>query len=238
MKTLILSIISLCAVSVTLAATVPVDSLEKQLQTANTDSMKAQLYNQLADRYMNYNAIQDKALKTDYQENAIKYTMSALHSYSRMDDSTGLRISYDRLARVYHDQKKFTQAKWFILQANTMAREQRDVPNIISSLVTLAQIKMDIKDYYLAVGDLQEAQSLAAMNCFADKQADVMLGYVRLYNGTHKYTLGKSAQRRYTQIKDSMKRDSQLRAARLQSKKKFYTVSNRAYNSSNRTISL
>ncbi|OKS86788.1 hypothetical protein [Mucilaginibacter polytrichastri] len=202
-----------------------VDSLQKQIDTSSSNALKGKLYTQMAVSYMNYNAIQDRQLKTAYQENALKYTLSALHQYSRMDDSTGLRTSYDRLAKVYHDQKKFSQAKWFILQSNTLAREQRDVPNIVASLITLADIKMDIHDFDLARGDLREALELSSANCFTDQQLDVMLSYARLYNSTNSGKQAAAAMKRYAYVKDSTTRDSEARmAAKLRPRKKYLTT--------------
>lgn len=175
---------------------------------------------------MNYAAIQDRELKTAYQENALKYTLSAIHQYSRADDSTGLRTSFDRLARVYRDQKKYSPAKWFILQSNTMAREQNDVPNIVASLITLAGIKMDIHDYDLARRDLREALQLSSLNCYTNQQMDVMLSYARLYNSTNSGKQSAEAMKRYAFMKDSAARDSEARmTARLRPRKKYYTAS-------------
>lgn len=239
MKRLLTSIIFILAARCTFAS-VSVDSLQKQLEAAPNDSVKAAINFRLAESYMNYNTILDKDVRTAYQENALKYTLAAIHNYSRIDDTVSLRACYDRLAHVYHDQKKYSQAKWFILQANTLARAQNDVPNIVSSLITLAQIKMDIKDYYLAKGDLQEALTLSAFNCLPDEQAQVMLTYARYYNSTHKPDSGKLALKRYAYMRDSMRLDSQKQqVAKLNIRKKFYMVSNRVTrNTSTRSVSL
>ena len=227
MKNLILSVIISITSLTVFASTNPVDSLQAKFDLATSDVVKAKLLTKMATSYMNYSALQDKQVKTDFQENALKYTYQALHFYSRNDDSTGLRVCYDRLARVYRDQRKFTQAKWFILQANTMARAQNDVPNITKSLITLAGIKMDIKDFDLAERDLGEALELSSINRFSDQQADVMLGYSRLYKGLHRPVKAIAAEQRYSYIKDSMKRDSQSRIVKVVTKKKFFTVNNR-----------
>ncbi|WCT10041.1 hypothetical protein [Mucilaginibacter jinjuensis] len=210
------------------------DSLQKQIDTASSNALKAKLYNQLAISYMGYAALQDRQLKTAYQENVLKYTLSAIHQYSRADDSTGLRTSFDRLARVYRDQKKYSPAKWFILQSNTMAREQNDVPNIVASLITLAGIKMDIHDFDLARRDLREALQLSSLNCYTNQQMDVMLSYARLYNSTNGGKQAAEAMKRYTFMKDSAARDSEARmTAKLRTRKKYYTVNYRSPKKSN-----
>ena len=243
MKKISLSVILFIITVNAFALSGPIDSLKQKLYTAPNDTVKAKIYTQLATRYMHYEAIQDKRLKNSYQDTAINYTLSAIHQYSRIEDSTGLRISYDHLAKIYHDQKKFTQAKWFILQANTLAREQNDVPNIIASLLTLADIKMDIHDYDLAKGDLKEALALSAQNCFSKQQSAVIYSFATLYNKTHNKAQAEAFLKRYAFMKDSMQRDSQMRQmTKVQvHKKKFYSVSNTLRYKSNltgRTISL
>ncbi|NCD72051.1 hypothetical protein [Mucilaginibacter agri] len=201
------------------------DSLQKQIDTTSSSALKGKLYTQMAESYMKYSALQDRTLKNQYQENALKYTLLSLHEFSRTDDSVGLRKAFDRLTRVYHDQKKYSQAKWFILQSNTMAREQNDVPNIIQSLITLAGIKMDIHDFDLARRDLREALELSSANCFADQQSAVMLSYARLYNSTNSGKQAAAAMKRYAFMKDSMARDSEARSmAKLRPRKKYYTA--------------
>jgi tetratricopeptide (TPR) repeat protein len=205
-----------------------IDSLKKKLNTAPNDTVKASLYTQLAQQYMKYVAVQDQHLKERYQEIAINYTLAAIHQYARLDDSTGLRVSYDDLSKIYYDQKKFTQAKWFILQSNTLARQQNDVTNIIASLITLAHIKMDIHDYDLAKGDLKEALSLSAQNCFSGQQSQVLYTIASLYSKTNNKAQAQAFLRRYAVMKDSMRRDSQMRRlAKVQlRKKKFYVINN------------
>lgn len=243
MKKLLLIISIIFTTSQLFASAKASDSIsfiQPKINAGASDTVKAKIYTDLAEHYMNYGAIQDQRIKTAYQENVLKYTLSALHHYYRMDDSTNMRACYDRLSKVYRDQKKFSQAKWFILQSNTMARAQNDQLNIVASLITLAGIKMDIKDYDLAVGDLKEALSLSSVNRYSNEQSNVMLAYARLYNSTHKPARADAALKRYAYMKDSMKRDSQLKQmAKVGPKKKYYLVNNKVYkNQVPQTVSL
>ena len=104
---------------------------------------------------------------------AIDHIMTGLHIYSKFRDSVGLRETFDNLGMVYHLQKKYTQAKWFILQSNEISREKRDTTNIIASLLTLSSVKQDIKDFSLAKRDLDEALSLAKTLPRIDQQVNV-----------------------------------------------------------------
>jgi hypothetical protein len=182
-----------------------VDSLKRELQFSN-DSLKAQIYTRIAMQYMKYDTISNKKTRTEYQEAALKNTMSALHCFSRLNDSTGLRISFDHLATVYHAQKKYAQAKWFILQSNSISRIKNDVPNIITSLVELAGVKSDIKDYSLAMRDLNEALQLSALNHIARQESTVQLSYAMLYTRMNKPAKSAKALQRHRAIDDSIKK--------------------------------
>ncbi len=50
------------------------------------------------------------------------------------------------------------------------------------SLIKLAAIKMDIKDYSLAMGDLNEALKLSVDNHDPRTESKVQLNYALLYN--------------------------------------------------------
>ena len=226
-----------------------IDSLKNELDITIDDSLKATIYTQLSLAYLKYDTVGDKKERRIYQNEAIKNTLSALHYYSRYNDSTGLRTSFDILARVYHAQHKYPQAKWFILQSNTLARAQNDNRNIIASLIELSSIKSDIKDYTLAMRDLNEALTISSKNHYPLQESEVQLHYAILYNVMKNYTKGTIAMRRHDAIIDSIKRDEEARimakvAAKdslVQSKKKFYTISSkRSYklNSSKRIASL
>ncbi|MFD1255634.1 hypothetical protein ACFQ3S_02395 [Mucilaginibacter terrae] len=159
----------------------PLDSLKQQLQLTTDDTQKASIYLQLAACYMEPQNAPNAYTKRINQENAINYTMLAMKVYYRKDDTTGLVSSYSNLSKAYRAQYKYAQAKWFILQANTLSRRQNSIPAIITTLVDLAAIKIDIKDYKLAKKDLKEAHRLAMANNLIVQDSVVKLSYTRLY---------------------------------------------------------
>ena len=231
MKILVtISVFIVLGISKLSAAPVNIDSLKQQV-AVTSDSLKAPLFTQIAGTYLNYDTITSKRTKYIYEENAIGYTLKAIHYYSKYNDTTGLRISYSNLATVYRSEKKFTQAKWFILQANTLARDKNDVPNIISSLLELALIKTDIQDYSLAMRDLNEALHLSSANHMSKTESDVQMAYVTLYNNMKLYTKADIALKRHDAIIDSITRGDDMKIAAatdsIQRKKKVYLTSNR-----------
>ena len=163
------------------AKATPLDSLKQQLQLTTNDTTKAIIYTQIAKCYLGLISSPGTYTKRINQENAINYTMLAMHLYYKQNDTTGLVTSYSYLSNAYRSQKKYAQAKWFILQANTLSRRQNATPNIINTLVDLASIKMDIKDYNLAKKDLKEAHRLAKANKLIEQDSTVKESYTRLY---------------------------------------------------------
>ena len=204
-KFLILTIFLVAGVKLFAVAS-DLDSLKQKLQLITNDSLKAPVYTEIADLYLKYDTITNKRKRGYYQAEALNYTMLALHLYSRYSDSTGLRLCFDNLAKVYHSQKKFSQAKWFILQSNNISRLKNDVPNIIASLVRLSMVKMEIKDYKLAMRDLNEALSLSIANKMPEMEATVQKNYGFLYNRMDNPAKGEVAQKRAEAIMDSIKK--------------------------------
>ncbi|HEY4326099.1 MAG TPA: hypothetical protein VGN20_19070 [Mucilaginibacter sp.] len=163
------------------------DSLKSLVKTTTNDSLKALLFTEMANRYLYNDTISDKKTQTGYQTEALSYTMKALHLFSRYDDSTGLRMSYDNLAKVYFSQKKYVQAKWFILQSNSLSRAKNDVPNVIASLLTLSAIKSEINDDKLAMRDLDEALQLSITKHYPKIELDVLKNYALYYSRLQNY---------------------------------------------------
>jgi hypothetical protein len=214
--------------------TITLDSLKQQLKLTDNDSLKSGLYTQIAARYLQYDTITNKKTKLAYQNEALSYTLLALHSYSKYNDTTGLITCFNNLSKVYRSQKKYSQAKWFILQSNTLSRIQKNAPNIITSLMELAGIKMDIKDYTLAMRDLDEALKLSSTNHYARAESAVEQNYALLYSRMKNYTKEAIALKRHNFIDDSIRRneEAQLLAKlntrdSLQVKKKVNTISYR-----------
>lgn len=84
--------------------------------------------------------------------------------------------SYDfsELAQIYIRQNRLSEAKWFLLQSNLLARRQHDYQHIYANLMSLAGIKLDMGDVNLARQDLMEARAIANAQgwVLASKEAD------------------------------------------------------------------
>ena len=211
------------------------DSLKQELNAIVDDSLKAPVYTQIAVEYLKHDTVKNKKQRHAYQNEVINNTMSALHYYSKYNDTTGLRISFDALAKVYHAQHKYPQAKWFILQSNSLSRIKNDNPNIIASLMELASIKTDIKDYTLAMRDLNEALVISARNHMPQQQSQVQLHFALLYNVMKNYAKATIAMKRHNAIDDSIKKDEEARMmAKLNTKDSLQQIKKKLYTSNSK----
>ncbi|MDB5133093.1 MAG: hypothetical protein JWR02_2842 [Mucilaginibacter sp.] len=214
------------------------DSLKQQVKLNKYELLSGPIYTEIAARYMDYDTISNKRLRLNYQTEALNYTMRALHRYSAYNDTIGMRICFDNLTKVYIAQKKYPQAKWFILQSNTLSRIKKDTPNIITSLLTLSDIKRDIKDYTLALRDLNEALQLSISNHSTKLELNVLKNYALLYSRMKNYPQEALMLKKRDSLVDSIRRDENARlmakiAAQdslqakkidsVQNKKKVYT---------------
>ncbi|WP_158828481.1 hypothetical protein [Mucilaginibacter lacusdianchii] len=220
-----------------------IDSLKQQLQVTTEDSLKADIYTKIATCYLDFDSAPNTYTKRIYQENAINYTMAALHLFSKRADTTGLKISYTNLSKAYRSQNKFAQAKWFVLQANALSRQQNNVNDIINSLVELASIKMDIRDYNLARKDLNEALRLSVLNNSIDDNAQVKQAFTRLYNFikvTDEENIFINANllkaSTYASLTSKKKAVKTTKMTTATSKRKIYAVSNKKVDTNNAVV--
>jgi hypothetical protein len=69
--------------------------------------------------------------------------------------------NFSDLAALYLKQNRFSEAKWYLLQSNTIARQAENTRHLLDNLLVLADIKNQIGEMPLALVDLQEAHDIA-----------------------------------------------------------------------------
>lgn len=79
--------------------------------------------------------------------------------------------NFSALAKLYIQQNRYSEAKWYLLQSNILSRQQNDDKHTIANLMDLALIKSDLGDYFQARQDLDEATDLARAHGFSDELA-------------------------------------------------------------------
>lgn len=81
--------------------------------------------------------------------------------------------NFSDLAYVYMKLHRFSEAKWYLLQSNTISREENDDKHTIDNLVSLAEVKTDIGDTASARADLVEARGLARARGMQQQTAEI-----------------------------------------------------------------
>jgi len=88
-------------------------------------------------------------------------TMKSLYHTLRFHMYAESVDSFNILIKLYLEQGRYSEAKWYLLQINYLAHQQNDSGNIIASLSNLAMVKSDIGEFTQARQDLQEANEVA-----------------------------------------------------------------------------
>jgi hypothetical protein len=71
--------------------------------------------------------------------------------------------NFSELAQLYIKQNRFSEAKWYLLQSNTISRQENDDKHTISNLMVLAMVKANLGDLVQAQQDLDEAHQMAVL---------------------------------------------------------------------------
>ncbi len=70
--------------------------------------------------------------------------------------------NFNSLIALYLEQQRYSEAKWYFLQINYLARQKGDDTNIIASLVGVGMVKSEIGEFAQAKDDLTAAVDFAA----------------------------------------------------------------------------
>jgi len=88
----------------------------------------------------------------------------ALKNYSRIGNRIGQMDSYNQLGKVYFASNKLTQSLWFYTQQGILARQLKNNPAYINSMLGIISIKIKKKEYSLALKDVNKAELFARTN--------------------------------------------------------------------------
>ena len=81
--------------------------------------------------------------------------------------------NFSELARLYIQQNRYAEAKWYLLQSNSISRNVNDDRHTIANLIDLATVKAGLGDYIQAQQDLNEALEMANIRGYKDDVAAV-----------------------------------------------------------------
>lgn len=100
-------------------------------------------------------------LLTHYTEAEQVILNVALKNYSRIGSRKGQMDSYNQLGKIYFSANKLTQSLWFYTQQGIIARQLKNNPAYIDSMLGIVSVKIKKKEYKLAAKDINKAELFA-----------------------------------------------------------------------------
>ena len=157
----------------------------------------------LGEAYLNIASILTAQKKYKEAEAIIMSKALPLFAY-KIHDKIGSIRSYDQLAIIFQEQKRFSEAKWFCIQSNMLARKINNTSGIVNSLVSLAHVKMSIGDHQLALTDFREAERLSISNKYQFKLVEIKNDLSKVYTVMGNKSAASSALTEFTVLKDAI----------------------------------
>lgn len=106
--------------------------------------------------------------------------------HMRYRQYTTASTDFNTLAKLYTVAKRFSEAQWFLLQSNTIAKREHNDQLTITNLLDLATIKAAMGELALARTDLKEAHDLANLKGMSTELAEIdnITSEIELKNGS------------------------------------------------------
>ncbi|MBE9586919.1 hypothetical protein IM792_20890 [Mucilaginibacter sp. JRF] len=108
----------------------------------------------------------------DLTQAEMRFMKSAQHNM-RFREYNIASYNFSDLARVYMELNRLSEAKWFLLQSNLIARRQNDARHTFLNLLSLASVKIDMGEISLAREDLIEARGIADSRGWRGEAAEI-----------------------------------------------------------------
>lgn len=143
-----------------------------------------------------------KARESQYAEAQTDIIKRVLPLYKKANNSSGRIRAYNSLAAIYQDQEKFTQSRWFYLQAIEIAAASSEYSGMAHSLYSLGKIKAKIEEYGLAIADYKAAEAYAEESNDSRLLLQIQDEIGDLYFITGDYEAATTAITRYNDLKN------------------------------------
>jgi tetratricopeptide (TPR) repeat protein len=146
-------------------------------------------------------------VQKNFQEAETMILKKALPLYFyKLKDKSGAIKCFDQLALIYQQQRRFSEAKWFYIQSNTLARKMNNPSGIVNSLINLAHVKMSIGDHLLALRDIREAEQLSLKHKYNYKLIEIKSDLAELYTNIGDPVAANSAFSEFSKLKEAFLR--------------------------------
>lgn len=157
----------------------------------------------LGEAYLNLASIWTAQKKYKEAEAILMNKALPLFAY-KIHDKIGSMRTYDQLAEIFQLQKRYSEAKWFYIQSNMVARKMNNSSGIVNSLVSLGHVKMSIGDHQLALTDFREAEQLSISNKYRFKLVEIKSDLSKVYTAMGNKSAASSALSEFTVLKEAI----------------------------------
>ena len=147
---------------------------------------------------------ESKLLQNKYSESEYCVLKKALPMFTRLGNKAGRLKSFQSLAKIYYAQQKFSEAKWFFIQAQTLAAKLEDKEALISAHIQLAAVKNALGEHEMALEDYRKAESLAMENHYQVKLIEIKADMGETYNLLGNYLAAGNALDEYSRLRESL----------------------------------
>lgn len=175
----------------------------KYYELIREESLLSRNNRQLGEVYLNLAGIWTAQRKYKDAEVILMNKALPLFAY-KIHDKIGLMKTFDQLAEIFHLQKRFSEAKWFYIQSNMVARKLNNSTGIVNSLVSLGHVKMSIGDHQLALTDFREAEKLSISNKYKFKLVEIKGDLSKVYTAMGNKSAAVSALSEFTVLKEAI----------------------------------
>ncbi len=157
---------------------------------------------QAADMYLAM--AENKLLQNKYNESEYCVLKKALPMFTRRGDKAGRLKSFQSIAQIYYLQKRFSEAKWFYIQAQILALKLDNKEALISSLIHLAEVKNALGEHEMALDDYRQAETLAVKNNFPVKLIEIKGYQGEIYSQMGNYLAAGNALDEYARLRENL----------------------------------
>ncbi len=140
-------------------------------------------------------------LKKSYAEAESAVLKTALAMYR--GNKPGRMGCFQQLTTIYFEQKRYSEAKWYCLQAKAIAEALSDEEATVDCLVRLAAIKTRLGDQKQALADFTEAERVAAQHNLIGRLIEIKGDVGEIYRNMGDYTTATAAINEYSRLRSS-----------------------------------
>ncbi len=157
---------------------------------------------QKAEAYINIASM--KGMQQKYNEAETDIIRKALPLFSSVGNKRGRMLCFTTLGELYMIQKRYSEAKWYLLQADALTDILNDKKAKVANLIKLAEVKNAIGHHDLALDNYKLAEQIASENNYTEKLAEIKGEIGETYWKMGNYTAANNALKEYTLLKDTI----------------------------------